>query len=284
MKRGNPNANVLTVLPQATGNIYFQLGDPASVFLDDRVRRGFSLALDRSAINSAVFGNQSVDMLFVPANEGKWSLRLSQLDADTAQGYKYNPTEAKRLLQEAGVLSQSFKWAYTGSADVSRNPEQEAMLNMLTAVGLKTAPVQIDFVKDYLDSGKGYRQGYFAKDTVLYGQQQPFTEVDEFLFGYFHSKSTQNEEHLNDPTLDAMIDKARTLVNEDERLKGRISRHPTLHRQKALHRQRGRPEHVSLRSIAGAELQPWHDDEPGIRNVCKALADQINRPAAAQLS
>jgi peptide/nickel transport system substrate-binding protein len=222
VKRNNPKAIVLTIPPQTTGILYLQLGDPTSVFLDERVRQALSMALDRTAIASAVFGNQYSDMLFVPTQLGRWSLRVSQLDTDTGKYYKYNPTEAKRLLQEAGILTQTFKWAFTASTDASRNPEQETMLNMVTAVGLKTASVQIDFVKDYVDAGKGYRQGYFPKDTIVFGHQQPFTEVDEFLYGYFDSKATQNQEHLNDPTLDAMIEKARTLVNEEDRLKASL--------------------------------------------------------------
>lgn len=93
---------------------------------------------------------------------------------------------------------------------------------MLTSAGFKLTSVIVDYAKDYIDSGHGIRQGYFNKDVVVYGGQQPFTEVDEFLFSYFHSKSTQNEEKVSDPALDQMIDKQRTLLNEDERVKAAI--------------------------------------------------------------
>ena len=45
------------------------------------------------------------------------------------------------------------------------------------------------------------------------------TDADEFLFSYFNSDSTSNQEHLKDPTLDAMLVKERTLVDTNERLK-----------------------------------------------------------------
>jgi ABC-type transport system substrate-binding protein len=49
--------------------------------------------------------------------------------------------------------------------------------------------------------------------------QAPYTEADEFIFNFFDSKSTNGNEKLSDPALDAMVDKERTIVNEDDRLK-----------------------------------------------------------------
>jgi peptide/nickel transport system substrate-binding protein len=221
MKKTNPNAAVITTVPTYGGNIYLQLGDPESPFVDVRVRRALSMAIDRDALAKAIFNNQYVNSLFVPSNLGKWALKPNQLDASVAQYYKYNPSEAKRLLQEAGAANLSIKFAFTtnsSGADVGRNAIAEALNNMINAIGIKTTPVPLDFAKDYIDSGKGYRQGYYPKDTVLYGNSQNFTEVDDYIFGYFDSKSTQNEEHLSDPALDAMIEKARTIVDESARL------------------------------------------------------------------
>ncbi len=222
MRQQNPKATVVTISPTAGRNIFLQLGDPTSPFLDDRVRQGMSMALDRDAIRHAVFLDQYVDTHFAPASLGKWALRLSQLDADTAQYYKYDPAKAKQLLQATGILNQPFKWTYGNTYAPEVDPINGSFLQMLTAVGMKATSVQVDFAKDYVDSGHGIRQGYYAKDTIVFGSQQPFTEVDEVLFSFFDSKSTQNEEMLKDPTVDAMIEKARTLLNEDDRVKAEI--------------------------------------------------------------
>jgi len=50
---------------------------------------------------------------------------------------------------------------------------------------------------------------WFLGETLLFS----------LLFSYFHSKSTNNQEHLNDPAYDSMVDKQRTLVSDDDRLK-----------------------------------------------------------------
>lgn len=62
-------------------------------------------------------------------------------------------------------------------------------------------------------------QGYFDKDLVGFFAVAVYTEADDYLYSYFHSKSTSNAQHLNDPALDAMIDKERSITDEDQRLK-----------------------------------------------------------------
>ena len=84
--------------------------------------------------------------------------------------------------------------------------------------GIKTTTVKEDF-NVYIDAGHGIRQGFFDKDIVLSFSVASYSDADEWLFNYLHSKSTTNQEHLKDPTLEGMVDKERTLVNEDERLK-----------------------------------------------------------------
>ena len=224
VQRNNPKATVMTVVPTASDTIYLPLGDSGSVFVDERVRRGLSMAMDRDAMKKAIFNDRAENTLFVPPSLGKWALSIGDLDAASAQYYKYNLSEAKAQLQAAGVLDQTFKFAYSasggGTSAQAWYPKQaEALQNMFTAAGFKTVPQPIDWVKDYLDSGKGYRQGFYPKDTLDFSGEQPFTEVDEVLYSGFDSKSTQNEEHLNDPTIDTAISKARTIVNDDDRLK-----------------------------------------------------------------
>ena len=65
----------------------------------------------------------------------------------------------------------------------------------------------------------GSKNGYYLKDMVPILGGAPFTEADEYLYDFFHSKSVANVERLNDPALDVMIDEQRALVNEDERVK-----------------------------------------------------------------
>jgi len=206
--------------------LYFQMGaDSGSPFLDIRVRRAVSMAIDRDALSQVIFLGQGDQTVYVPAYMGKWSLKVRDLPADIQQYYKYNLAEAKKLLEAAGATNLQIKLAYVvnGPSLFAPTPDYkkhvETIGNMLNAAGIKTVLITNDYNKDFIDAGKGSRQGYFDKDTIMFVNLGSFSDADEWLFGYFHSKSTSNQEHLSDPAYDALVDKQRTLVNEDERLK-----------------------------------------------------------------
>jgi peptide/nickel transport system substrate-binding protein len=228
MQRSNPRATLVKTLPAGNqvGAVYFPLGDASSAFQDIRVRRALSMAIDRDALGKAVFAGQYVVSAGAPPALGKWSLPLSQLDAATQQDYRYNLAEAKRLLQAAGVLDQTFKLAYVTGAGLGTarwyQQSAPAIRDMFASAGLKTVLVAIDFNKDFIDAGKGYAQGYYPKDTILFAVQQPLTEVDQVVFADWHSKSTGSKTQLKDAKIDALIANARTLVDESERLKAFI--------------------------------------------------------------
>ncbi len=227
LRQRNPKATVMRVEYAQPNGLFFQMGDPSAVFQDIRVRRALSLAIDRDAISKALYQGQTEQIVFVPAFMGKWALHVQDLPADTKQYFQYNPSQAKQLLEAAGQTNLQMKIGYVvnvpGAGSVLGSPiyikHAETIANMLNAVGVKTALVPQDYNKDFVDAGKGSRQGYFDKDMALFSTVAGYTDADEWLFTYLASKSTSNEEHLSDPAYDAMLEKERTIVNEDDRLK-----------------------------------------------------------------
>jgi peptide/nickel transport system substrate-binding protein len=222
VRQQNPKAVELKCPDGRPFPIYLQLGDQTSVFQDVRVRRAVSMAIDRDALSKVIYNGQGVSTLFVPASMGKWSTVVDQLPQDMQKWYKYNPTEAKKMLDAAGQSNLALKFAYITAGAFTTPPYVkmgETISNMWNQAGIKTNIVTQDYNKDYIDSGKGSRAGYFDKDVVIYSGIASYTEADEFLYINFHGKSTNNDERLSDPKLDAMIDKQRTIVDENERLK-----------------------------------------------------------------
>jgi peptide/nickel transport system substrate-binding protein len=224
-KQRNPKATVIVGNNGSPNPVFWQMGDPSSVFQDVRVRRAFSMALDRDALAKVIYGGQAVASVFIPTYMGKWSLGVGDLDQSVGQYYKYNPTEAKKLLEAAGATNLQLRFAMVvnGPGGFAPTPiyrkQAETINNMLNAVGTKTNLVSIDYNKDYVDSGKGSSQGYYDKDMIIDGGFSPYTEADEWLYSYFHSKSTNSHTNVKDPTLDAMIDKERTIIDEAQRVK-----------------------------------------------------------------
>jgi peptide/nickel transport system substrate-binding protein len=217
----NPKAAIVKAVDGRSFPIYGQLGDPSSPFADIRVRQAISMAIDREAIGNAIFNGQTVYKLFVPGYMGKWALGPQDLPQSAQQYFKYNPAEAKKLLDAAGASNWQLKLAYVtgGFYTPAYGKQAEAVGNMLNSSGIKTNLVTQDYIKDFIGGGKGSRQGNFDKDTIGFFAEAIYTEADDYLYIYFHSKSTSNGERLKDATLDAMIDKERTIVDEDARLK-----------------------------------------------------------------
>jgi peptide/nickel transport system substrate-binding protein len=222
----NPKAQLMKVENGSPNPMYFNLSDPSSIFQDVRVRRAFSMLIDRDTLGKVVYDGQSEALTFVSSYMGKQSLQQKDLPSDTAQYFKYNPAEAKKLLEAAGQTNLDLKFVYlVGSPTPNSfgspiwNKLCDAVTAMLRQGGVKITAVQQDYAKDYVDSGKGSRQGYFDKDWIVFAGAAPATDADEQIFNHFDSRSTSNAERLKDPTLDGMIDKERTIVDEDQRTK-----------------------------------------------------------------
>jgi peptide/nickel transport system substrate-binding protein len=220
-----PKAQIFKARRASPFPIYFQMGDPASPFQDIRLRRAVSMAIDRETLGKVVFNGQYEEVVYVPAYMGKWAMPVSDLPQDSKQYYTYNVAEAKKLVDAAGAGGLELKLAYliNGPGAFTPSPSYkqhaETVANMLNAIGLKTTLITNDYNKDFVDAGKGSRQGYFDKNVLMFASAGSNTDADEWLFSYFHSKSTSNQEHLSDPAYDALVDKQRTIVNEDDRLK-----------------------------------------------------------------
>ena len=221
----NPKAQLMKVENGSPNPMYLQLGDPASIFNDIRVRRALSMLIDRDTLGKVVYNGQSEALVFVSSYMGKQSLQQKDLPSDTAQWFKYDPANAKKLLEAAGQTNLDLKFVYlVGSPTPNSfgspiwNKLCDAVANMLRQGGIKITAVQQDYAKDYVDSGKGSRQGYFPNDFIVFAGAAPATDADEQLFNHFDSRSTSNAERLKDPKYDSMIDHERTIVDENQRL------------------------------------------------------------------
>lgn len=225
VQKGVANAQIFKYFTTSGGYpLSVQLGDPSSPFRDIRLRRAFSMALDRDAIGKVIYDGQDELAFFVPLGFGKWALRENEVDSSILPYYKFDLEQAKKLLAEAGGSNLAVKLAYVGGGGPSAGGLEYTttvgMYNsMLNAAGLRSSQVQIDYVKDFIAGGKGSLYGYFPPDMVVIGGVSNSSSVDENLFNYFHSKGRYTPEHLQDSALDGMIDKARTIVKADDQVK-----------------------------------------------------------------
>lgn len=223
LKRDDPKAQIVKSDPTAGRLFFVQLGDPASPFQDIRLRRAFSMAIDRDTIAKVIYNNDAVAQWYTPLNLGRWALHADQISADTAQYYKYDPANAKKLLQASGFGDQQFKLIYvTGYLGATYEKEAQTAANMLISAGFKVAPVSVDYTKGFVAGGKGIRYGNFDKDSLVFAGITNLADVDDYITNYYHTNATSGLSKLSDQNLDEQIAKARTIINVDERVKAYI--------------------------------------------------------------
>ncbi|HTE85429.1 MAG TPA: ABC transporter substrate-binding protein, partial [Dehalococcoidia bacterium] len=223
LKRDTPSAQIFKTDPSTGQILYFHLGDPASPFQDIRLRRAFSMAIDRDALAKAIYNNDAEPQYYVYLNLGKWAMHQSDLPADTAQYYKYNPSEAKKLLQASGFADKQFKFVYVADyISLAYQKMSEAISAMLNSAGIKATLQVVDYTKDFIGGGKGIRYGNYPSDSVISSGISVYEDVDTFIYNYYHSKATSGLSHVSDADLDGRITNARSLVNEADRVKAYI--------------------------------------------------------------
>ncbi len=219
MQRSNPSADVISVRHIDNFYIYFQLRDPSSPFHDIRVRRAMSLAIDRQALGRVVLGQKFWLNPVVGLGFGKWSITMDDMPPSISQWYKFDLQQARRILEEAGGSPLSIKFNETKPQPRGARyyTIAETIANMLSGLPWKLSLVTIDYNKDWVGGGRGVRYGNFSSDTIGLTGLEAATDVDEYLYSHFHSKSAKNIIGLRDPVVDSMIDRARALVSEEER-------------------------------------------------------------------
>jgi len=134
LKQTHPHLVYQDFVTNITQVLFMRTDQPP--FNDVRVRRAISYAVDRQGVIEAGWGRGEPTPA-VARGLVEWSLAIDQLGAG-AQYYQYDPTEAKRLLAEAGY-PQGFKTQLTVTPGFGRDMVDDAQLvqQYLKAVGIE---------------------------------------------------------------------------------------------------------------------------------------------------
>ncbi|HTE86851.1 MAG TPA: ABC transporter substrate-binding protein, partial [Dehalococcoidia bacterium] len=223
IKQQNPKADAIRNVSSGNGVMYYNLRDASSPFQDIRVRQALNLAMDRDAYasGSGYAPGEYVQTFTVPPNVGKWAAMVEDYPADTLQSYKFDLVKAKQLMEAAGVKSIKMVYPAGNPADPQLGRQADIARNMLSQLPWNLSYANVDYNKDWINGGKGigYPGGGVPADSMAWWGWSSRTEVDEYLFSFWHSKGAGNFMHVTDPQIDAGIDKARTVLNEDDRIK-----------------------------------------------------------------
>ncbi len=183
-------------------------------FNDVRVRRAFSLAVDRRRwVSQYLEGQGYEDQGPVPGPMREWKLSAQHL-GEGARYLEHDPALARKLLAEAGVPGglrvKCTSWPGYGSEYVE---DLERL-----AVELKRIGVELQIVNE--EYGQYMRGSFVGKfDEVSWGPSPLFTEVDGYLYDFFRGGQPGNRSHVADTRLDVLLEAQRRYTSKSSRRK-----------------------------------------------------------------
>ena len=192
---------------EAFNVLYLGMNQAVKPLNDPRVRKAIAYAIDKDAVAKATLpaGTKTADE-FMPDVVNGWT-------ADVPK-YDYNPTEAKKLLKEAGAEGATIEFNYP--TDVSRPymPAPGDTFNVIRSelqkVGLKIKPTADKWDPDYLNK----IQGTTKHGIHLLGWTGDYNDPDNFIGVFFGAKT--KEWGFDNAKLFADLKKARGLATPEE--------------------------------------------------------------------
>ena len=190
------------------GIVYFTMNFNKEPFQDVRVRKAVQMSIDRQAILDALYGGRG------QVEQGIFPHGLIGFNPDQEE-IKYDPEAAKTLLAEAGYADGfDMEIAADSSASDTMTMALEIVSDQLAEVGIRAEIKNYD-ESTWLETRKSGELGSFISTWSA-----DYNDPDNFIYTFFGNEEKTRIRSINYPDTEVMerVAKARTIVNEDERL------------------------------------------------------------------
>ena len=190
------------------GIVYFTMNFNKEPFQDVRVRKAVQMSIDRQAILDALYGGRG------QVEQGIFPHGLIGFNPDQEE-IKYDPEAAKALLAEAGYADGfDMEIAADSSASDTMTMALEIVSDQLAEVGILAEIKNYD-ESTWLETRKSGELGSFISTWSA-----DYNDPDNFIYTFFGNEEKTRIRSINYPDTEVMerVAKARTIVNEDERL------------------------------------------------------------------
>ena len=206
---------------------------------DVRVRQALHLAVDRDEINELLYDGLSETLPTIPWNH-VFDQKPTAESGDLGRWWRYDPDEAKKLLQAAGAENLEIDFLIYRAYVRDQN---DIWVDHFRRVGVDLKPRDADYVEfNSQQAGVTYEDAIGAWD--IHG-----TQADNYFNNQIHSQSPGNWHNINDPQLDEWAEAQSVELDPDKRRE--------IHRQiwdKVLE-DAYRVEHTNTLSLT--LIQPW---------------------------
>ena len=201
----------IRAVPVSTSISYFAMNqntseNPDTPMVDERLRRAWSMALDRFELLEVMgqfdlartMGFElegGIANMPVPYGIHKrfWYLDPFGTDiGDSGQWYKFNPSEAKKLVDASGYDGREIK---VGTPSPSWLRTLEPSIPMLTGVGLN-AVINVMEYSEYVQGPYAGKGGY----DVAYGNMTSWPTIDETAYNLMMPDGARNMPRITEST------------------------------------------------------------------------------------
>ena len=198
-----PDAQTLTGTELST---YYLIPNLENEWLSQvPVRQAISLAINRQSI---------VDTLYEGYREPANSIMPLSIDESEENIWTYctyDPDQAKQILSDAGIDPSQITLTLNYNSGGDHEDLMSAVQNDLAAIGIQVTQSTQEWAA-YLQS---LSDGNY--DLARLGWTADYPIQDNFLYPNFYSTADNNYNHYNNPDVDAAIEAARQIEDEDER-------------------------------------------------------------------
>jgi len=208
--RADPNLVLLTQPGLAVNGM--AMSNDVAPFTDKRVRQALNYAVDKEAIDKALYGGLAKPMVS-PLPEAQWGFD------NTMTGYPYDPAKAKQLLAEAGVPPGFKVELLAYSSPRGYNPAGAdlavALQGYFQKVGIEADVRKLDIGAFLAQVRSGKYQGMF-----LAGFSGDNGDPDNFMSSLFDSKQMPvgDTSHYKNAEVEKLMAEAARAPDPNKRL------------------------------------------------------------------
>jgi len=179
-------------------------------FADERVRRAISLSMDRDLVIEILYEGLAFVLPAIP-----WAFLFDErptVESGVMGNWvRYDPEEAKQLLQAAGAEDLSISAIYFPySESVGRN--SELFIDTFRQSGITLTATAVD----YTQFNSQWIGGTFEEATTS-GYPASGFDADNYFYNQIHSQSPGNRWNINDPQIDEWAIAQQTELDPDKR-------------------------------------------------------------------
>ena len=202
IKKGRPDAKLkLDTFAASNTNALF-LNQTEKPFDDVRVRRAISMSVDRDGWGKTLQLPYKLESGPITWGYEDWKLDLPKMPADVQAWAKYNPDEAAKLVQAAGVSSSANYQIHMYPYNEAYTPEAQLLIGSLKKIGISST------LKVY-DYNNWIANVYYTTDPkaysgMLYGPDN-LDRIQQQLFDRFSKTSNRNHAFINDPQMEQWL-------------------------------------------------------------------------------